>query len=54
MHAPIVLPDADAGVGGTEVDTDSGAVNLSHCCLACVLGGKGDTNDGAFANVREK
>lgn len=35
---PVVLPDADAGVGGTEVDTDSGPVNLSHCC--CLTLGK--------------
>lgn len=30
---PVVLPDADAGVGGAEVDADGGTVNLSHDVL---------------------
>ena len=32
---PVVLPDADAGVGGAEVDADGGTVNLSHDVLLC-------------------
>lgn len=28
-----MLPDADAGVGGAEVDADGGTVNLSHDVL---------------------
>ena len=30
-----MLPDADAGVGGAEVDADGGTVNLSHDVLLC-------------------
>lgn len=32
----VVLPHADAGVGGSKVDSDTFSGNLSHgCCLIC-------------------
>ena len=31
--APVVLPDADAGVRRAEIDPDGGAVNLGHGAL---------------------
>ena len=49
--APVVLPDADAGVGGAEVDADGGTVNLSHDVLLCLSKGVWVANGGGRSRV---
>mmetsp|Transcript_6588 Transcript_6588/g.17841 ORF Transcript_6588/g.17841 Transcript_6588/m.17841 type:complete len:707 (-) Transcript_6588:24-2144(-) len=47
----VVLPDADAGVGGAEVDADGGTVNLSHDVLLCLSKGVWVANGGGRSRV---
>ena len=60
MDVPIMLPDADAGVGGAEVDADGRTVNLSHDCFLLFRKGLGGCRDRAVArrkvtaNVHER
>ena len=46
-----MLPDADAGVGGAEVDADGGTVNLSHDVLLCLSKGVWVANGGGRSRV---